>query len=48
MACAACGSNFISTARYTSAQFIRSLCHPPSRASKKSHGDEARQAVAVN
>lgn len=48
VACAACGGNFISTARYTHAQFICSLCHPPSRASKKRHGDDAHQAAAVN
>jgi flagellar transcriptional activator FlhC len=33
--CSGCGGKFVSTARYTNAQFTCSLCHPPSRASKK-------------
>ncbi len=35
VACSVCGGNFISTSRYTNALFTCSLCHPPSRASKK-------------
>ncbi|WP_442798701.1 flagellar transcriptional regulator FlhC [Pantoea vagans] len=34
--CSVCGGNFISTQQYVNKTFTCSLCHPPSRASKRS------------
>lgn len=35
VSCSVCGGNFISTKHYVNTLFTCSLCHPPSRASKK-------------